>query len=147
MTNSQADLRAVRFAPNTCRADQARVRDGPRTPSLSSSSTSSTSSSTTSPAVEGAKPLTPSDTLRMRHQHLQSLHVLANRFGARIVDVSENSIILRMSSKTFRVEAFFSLVKPFGIIHDVFLFTSIADPGYPPWRQVMTTTGGCDLLF
>ena len=75
-------------------------------PTLSSSS-----------AVEGgAKPLTPSEALRMRHQHLQSLHVLANQFGARIVDVSENSIILEMSGKTSRVEAFLSLVKPFGII-------------------------------
>lgn len=52
----------------------------------------------------------------MRHQHLQSLHVLANQFGARIVDVSENSIILEISGKTSRVEAFLSLVKPFGII-------------------------------
>lgn len=85
------------------------------TPSTSSSSTYS-SSSTASPAVEGAKPLTPSEALRMRHQHLQSLHVLANQFGARIVDVSENSIILEMSGKTSRVEAFLSLVKPFGII-------------------------------
>ncbi|KAI0279370.1 small subunit of acetolactate synthase-domain-containing protein [Russula aff. rugulosa BPL654] len=75
------------------------------------------SSSSSSPAVEGgAKPLTPSEALRMRHQHLQSLHVLANQFGARIVDVSENSIILEMSGKTSRVEAFLSLVKPFGII-------------------------------
>jgi acetolactate synthase-1/3 small subunit len=72
--------------------------------------------STTSPGVEGVKPLTPSEALRMRHQHLQSLHVLANQFGARIVDVSENSIILEMSGKTSRVEAFLSLVKPFGII-------------------------------
>ncbi|KAI9456306.1 acetolactate synthase [Russula earlei] len=67
-------------------------------------------------AAEGAKPLTPSEALRLRHQHLQSLHVLANQFGARIVDVSENSIIIEMSGKTSRVEAFLSLVKPFGII-------------------------------
>ena len=64
----------------------------------------------------GAKPLTPSEALRARHQHLQSLHVLANQFGARIVDVSEHSIILEMCAKTSRVEAFLSLVKPFGII-------------------------------
>ena len=74
------------------------------------------SSSSPSPTSDGAKPLTPSEALRMRHQHLQSLHVLANQFGARIVDVSENSIILEMSGKTSRVEAFLSLVKPFGII-------------------------------
>jgi acetolactate synthase I/III small subunit len=78
---------------------------------------SSSSSTTSADGVEGgAKPLTPSEALRMRHQHLQSLHVLANQFGARIVDVSENSIILEMSGKTSRVEAFLSLVKPFGII-------------------------------
>ena len=81
-------------------------------------SSSSSSSSTSAGGVEGggAKPLTPSEALRMRHQHLQSLHVLANQFGARIVDVSENSIILEMSGKTSRVLAFLSLVKPFGII-------------------------------
>ncbi|KAI0062837.1 acetolactate synthase [Artomyces pyxidatus] len=61
-------------------------------------------------------PLTPSEALRQRHQHLQSLHVLANQFGAKIVDVSENSVIVEMSGKTSRVEAFLSLVKPFGII-------------------------------
>jgi acetolactate synthase-1/3 small subunit len=66
--------------------------------------------------AEGAKPLTPGEALRVRHQHLQSLHVLANQFGARIVDVSDHSIILEMSAKTSRVEAFLSLVKPFGII-------------------------------
>ena len=70
------------------------------------------------PAAEGttAKPLTPSEALRLRHQYLQSLHVLAGQFGARIVDVSEHSIIIEMSGKTSRVEAFLSLVKPFGII-------------------------------
>ncbi|KAI0044339.1 acetolactate synthase [Auriscalpium vulgare] len=61
-------------------------------------------------------PLTPSEALRLRHQHLQSLHVLATQFGAKIVDVSENSVIVEMSGKTSRVEAFLSLVKQFGII-------------------------------
>jgi len=63
-----------------------------------------------------ARSLTPSEALRVRHQYLQSLHVLAGQFGARIVDVSEHSIIIEMSGKTPRVEAFLSLVKPFGII-------------------------------
>jgi acetolactate synthase I/III small subunit len=111
-------------------------RPHPRpTPSASASSTSSfsSSSSTTSPAVEGAKPLTPSEALRMRHQHLQSLHVLANQFGARIVDVSENSIILEMSGKTSRVEAFLSLVKPFGIIESA--RTGTFSPPFSVWRS------------
>lgn len=61
-------------------------------------------------------PLTPSEALRLKHQHLQSINTLASQFGAKIVDVSENSVIVEMSGKTNRVEAFLSLVKPFGII-------------------------------
>ena len=61
-------------------------------------------------------PLTPAEALRLKHQHLQSINVLAEQFGAKIVDVSENSIIVEMSGKTTRVEAFLSLLKPFGII-------------------------------
>ncbi|KAH9008205.1 small subunit of acetolactate synthase-domain-containing protein, partial [Lactarius hengduanensis] len=65
---------------------------------------------------EGGKSLTPSEALRRRHQHLHSLHVLANQFGARLVDVSDHSVIVEMTGKTSRVEAFLALVKPFGII-------------------------------
>jgi acetolactate synthase small subunit len=65
---------------------------------------------------EGGKPLTPSEALRQRHQHLRSLHTLASQFGARIVDVSDHSVIVEMTGKTARVEAFLALVKPYGII-------------------------------
>ena len=61
-------------------------------------------------------PLTPSEALRLKHQHLHSISVLATQFGAKIVDVSDNSIIVEMSGKTNRVEAFLGLLKPFGII-------------------------------
>jgi len=60
--------------------------------------------------------MTPSQALRAKHQHLQSLATLANQFGAKIVDVSENSVIVEMTAKTARVEAFLQLVKPFGIL-------------------------------
>jgi acetolactate synthase small subunit len=65
---------------------------------------------------EGGKPLTPSEALRQRHQHLRSLHTLASQFGARLVDVSDHSVIVEMTGKTARVEAFLALVKPYGII-------------------------------
>ncbi|KAH9069836.1 acetolactate synthase [Lactarius deliciosus] len=65
---------------------------------------------------EGGKAFTPSEALRRRHQHLHSLHTLANQFGARLVDVSDHSVIVEMTGKTSRVEAFLALVKPFGII-------------------------------
>lgn len=60
--------------------------------------------------------MTPSEALRIKHQHLHSISVLAAQFGAKLVDVSDNSVIVEMSGKTNRVEAFLSLVKPFGVL-------------------------------
>jgi acetolactate synthase-1/3 small subunit len=60
--------------------------------------------------------MTPSEALRVKHQHLHSISVLAAQFGAKLVDVSDNSVIVEMSGKTNRVEAFLSLVKPFGVL-------------------------------
>ncbi|CAE6474176.1 unnamed protein product [Rhizoctonia solani] len=62
------------------------------------------------------KALTPSELLRRKSEHLAAIRTLADQFGARIVDVSENSVIVEMSGKTTRVNAFLSLVKPFGIL-------------------------------
>ena len=64
----------------------------------------------------GAVPLTPSEALRMKSDNLQAIEVLSARFGGRIVDVSEHSVIVEMSGKTKRVDAFLSLLKPFGLI-------------------------------
>ncbi|TFK92029.1 acetolactate synthase [Polyporus arcularius HHB13444] len=66
--------------------------------------------------VRTAVPLTPSEALRMKSDNLQAIEVLSARFGGRIVDVSEHSVIVEMSGKTKRVEAFLSLLKPFGLI-------------------------------
>lgn len=60
--------------------------------------------------------ITPSQALRLKHQHLHSISVLAAQFGAKIVDVSENSVIVELTAKTARVEAFLNLLKPFGIL-------------------------------
>ncbi|EIN11733.1 acetolactate synthase [Punctularia strigosozonata HHB-11173 SS5] len=60
--------------------------------------------------------LTPSEALRVKHQHLQSIATLAKQFGAKIVDVSDNSVIVEMSAKTSRVDAFLQLVEPFGVL-------------------------------
>jgi acetolactate synthase-1/3 small subunit len=61
-------------------------------------------------------PLTPSEALRLKHQHLQSISVLSEQFGAKVVDVSEHSVIVELTAKTNRVVAFLSLLKPFGIL-------------------------------
>ncbi|KAH7335930.1 acetolactate synthase [Rhizoctonia solani] len=64
----------------------------------------------------GPTALTPSELLRRKSEHLAAIRTLSDQFGARIVDVSENSVIVEMSGKTTRVNAFLSLVKPFGIL-------------------------------
>ncbi|KAI0768400.1 small subunit of acetolactate synthase-domain-containing protein [Irpex lacteus] len=61
-------------------------------------------------------PLTPTELLRLRNEHLRSISVLAEQFGARLVDVSENSVIVEMSGKTSKVEAFIALLKPYGLL-------------------------------
>lgn len=61
-------------------------------------------------------PLTAAQALRLKHQYLHSISILANQFNAKIVDVSDNSVIVEMSGKTTRVEAFLNLVRPFGIL-------------------------------
>ncbi|KAG8738068.1 hypothetical protein FRC10_007313 [Ceratobasidium sp. 414] len=61
-------------------------------------------------------PMSVSDALRRKSEHLAAIRTLADQFGAKIVDVSENSVIVEMSGKTTRVNAFLSLVKPFGVL-------------------------------
>ena len=61
-------------------------------------------------------PLTPTQALHLRSDNLNAVSVLSQQFGGRIVDVSENSIIVEMSGKTKRVEAFLALLKPFGVL-------------------------------
>ncbi|KAF9451292.1 acetolactate synthase [Macrolepiota fuliginosa MF-IS2] len=71
---------------------------------------------TTTAAEPQLPPITPSEALRLKHQHLHSISVLSKQFGAKIVDIAENSVIVELTAKTPRVEAFLSLVKPFGIL-------------------------------
>ncbi|KAF9648597.1 acetolactate synthase [Thelephora ganbajun] len=70
------------------------------------------------PAVPSEVPvaLTPTETLHLKSQNLQSINVLAAQFGGKIVDVSENSVIVELAGKSSRMNAFLSLLKPFGIL-------------------------------
>ncbi|EKM80832.1 hypothetical protein AGABI1DRAFT_105758 [Agaricus bisporus var. burnettii JB137-S8] len=65
---------------------------------------------------EIAPTITASEALRLKHQHLHSLSILSKEFGAKILDIAENSVIVELTAKTPRVEAFLSLLKPFGIL-------------------------------
>ncbi|TCD65614.1 hypothetical protein EIP91_002461 [Steccherinum ochraceum] len=61
-------------------------------------------------------PLTASEVNHMKSNNLQAISTLAQQFGAKIVDVSEHSVIVEMCGKTKRVNAFLTLLNPFGLL-------------------------------
>lgn len=50
------------------------------------------------------------------HPHREAVTALASLFGAEVVDVGSNQIILELSSWTRRIDAFIRAIRPFGII-------------------------------
>ncbi|OAV87302.1 hypothetical protein PTTG_04976 [Puccinia triticina 1-1 BBBD Race 1] len=83
-------------------------------------SASAMTGETTSSAAEGSAVqqahLTPSEALRQKHFHLQALTNLAKHFAAKVVDVSNDALIIELSAKTARIDAFLKLVRPYGIL-------------------------------
>lgn len=70
------------------------------------------------PTLDPSQPpaLTPSQLLALKHTHMAAIQSLASQFGGKIVDVSENSVIVEMTGKASRVDAFLALIKPFGVL-------------------------------
>lgn len=68
------------------------------------------------PQPSTAAPLTPSQVLQLRAQHLHAISVLSAQFGGRLVDVSENTAIVELAAKTQRVDAFLRLLSPYGVL-------------------------------
>ncbi|AOA61922.1 Acetolactate synthase subunit, mitochondrial [Komagataella phaffii CBS 7435] len=60
--------------------------------------------------------LLPSERLRQKYQHLDSITKLAQQFGGRIVDISDRNCIVELSAKPSRVTSFVQLIQPFGIL-------------------------------
>ncbi|KAF8925619.1 small subunit of acetolactate synthase-domain-containing protein [Dissophora ornata] len=65
---------------------------------------------------EAEEDMSPSSALRQTHAHLKSLTELAKLFQGRVVDVSGDCVVVELSAKPDRVDAFVKLVKPFGIL-------------------------------
>lgn len=84
--------------------------------SFQQSANPSTTNPTSGDADHAAPTLTPSEALRIKHQHFSHIKNLAEQFSAQIVDVSDNSLIVQLTAKTSRVDAFLSLLRPFGLI-------------------------------
>jgi acetolactate synthase-1/3 small subunit len=60
--------------------------------------------------------LSQSEALISKNLHLNAIKTLTDQFGGRLVDVAENSVIVELTAKSARVEAFLSLLRPFGIL-------------------------------
>jgi acetolactate synthase-1/3 small subunit len=60
--------------------------------------------------------LAPSEALRQKHIHLQSLTELSRNFGGRVVDISTNTCIVELCAKPSRIDNFIVLLKPFGVL-------------------------------
>ncbi|PVG03019.1 acetolactate synthase [Serendipita vermifera] len=68
------------------------------------------------PGSETPPALTPHQLLTLKSTNLQALSTLSSHFGAKIVDISENSAIIELSAKSERVDAFLGLVKSWGVL-------------------------------
>lgn len=60
--------------------------------------------------------LSVSEALRQKHTHLSNIEAISRQFGGKIVDMSDAAVIVEMTGKTARVDAFLKLVRPYGIL-------------------------------
>lgn len=67
-------------------------------------------------ANSGHSPLTPTEALRVKSDCLRSIIALSEQFRGRVVDVSTASVIVEMSAKSSRCDAFLKLIRPFGVL-------------------------------
>jgi len=74
------------------------------------------SESSETSATDAPAPLTISEVLRNRHIYFAAIRAITDQFGGRIVDISENSVIVELSGKSSRVEAFLGILRPFGLL-------------------------------
>lgn len=67
----------------------------------------------------GSQGLNHSEALIRNSAHLGAIQALATQFGGKTVDISSGSVIVEMTGKTERVDAFLGLVRPYGILEAV----------------------------
>lgn len=60
--------------------------------------------------------LPPSEALRQKHTHLSHISTITDKFGGRIVDLSDRNVIVELCAKPSRVTSFIQLLHPFGIL-------------------------------
>jgi acetolactate synthase-1/3 small subunit len=62
------------------------------------------------------QPISPSEALIAKNLHLSAIKTLADQFGGKIVDVSDNDVMVELTGKSTRVDAFLKLLRPFGVL-------------------------------
>lgn len=60
--------------------------------------------------------LPPSEALRQKHVHLDHISLLTEKFGGKVVDISDRNCIVELSAKPSRISSFIQLLHPFGIL-------------------------------
>ncbi|KAK3075167.1 acetolactate synthase, regulatory subunit [Teratosphaeriaceae sp. CCFEE 6253] len=60
--------------------------------------------------------IAPSEALRLKHQHLETITYLTHQFGGKVLDISTNNCIVEVSAKPVRIDSFMKLISPFGIL-------------------------------
>jgi acetolactate synthase-1/3 small subunit len=60
--------------------------------------------------------MTASEALIAKNLHMGAIKVLVEQFGGKVVDVAENSVIVEVTAKGSRIDAFLSLMRPFGVL-------------------------------
>ncbi|KAF3905762.1 hypothetical protein AA313_de0203296 [Arthrobotrys entomopaga] len=57
-----------------------------------------------------------SQALRHKMEHLDAVTHLTHQFGGKVLDISTNNVIVEVSAKPARIDAFMKLIAPFGIL-------------------------------
>ena len=68
------------------------------------------------PSRQSHSGMSASEALIAKNLHLSAIKTLADQFGGRGVDVAESSCIVELTAKSSRVDAFLSLMRPFGVL-------------------------------
>ncbi|KAF3907254.1 hypothetical protein ABW20_dc0106296 [Dactylellina cionopaga] len=60
--------------------------------------------------------LPASQALRHKMEHLDAVTHLTHQFGGKVLDISTNNVVVEVSAKPARIDAFMKLIAPFGIL-------------------------------
>lgn len=101
--------------------------------------------------------LAPSEALRLKHQHLETITYLTHQFGGKVLDISTNNCVVELSAKPSRIDSFMKLISPFGILESartgtssnsfrafciLLTSTSFRSHGSPPLASARPRSGG-----